>query len=223
MSYVLVHLVGDEATQCLKVLVDHVARAKPAAKSFRERHPDHGDVKAVPPTGAVANAAVCFAHGSELGLGAEPGHIWADAQQLGDIFSGKRVYAHACQTLGGANPLGRRAVEAGVAVFVGHDGPIMAELPGPDREAAAEVAGAPILLFLDGVSDAERLRAALYDASDELIRFPIHRDARAAGAANAWTQSMVLEKLAKTLTVHLPEADPGHRKADKTERADAGV
>ena len=120
------------------------------------------------------------------------------------MFRGRRVYAYACDTAGGLDSLGARAVEAGIAVFVGHEGPITAPLPDEAMEIVESVASAAILGFIDGTDDERALRTLVLEAGDAYLPddIPIDRAAITAGRPNFWTQSELFDKLAFSLRVH---------------------
>lgn len=165
MSYVLVSLPGDAATQATDRFARWFEEKCPPTGSFHERAPHHPDVaKAV---GATPKALV-FGHDGGGSLRAEAkGPAWADPDQFAEMFSGARVWVYACGTrakkLGDdLESFGRRAKAKGVGVFAGHAGPVpaVADLAAlPDlRDATYRAFDRVFRAFLGGESSADELR-----------------------------------------------------------------
>lgn len=203
MSYVLVHLRGDRATEHADRLVVYLQGRRMPLQMVAGESPTHHEVANALTADPVASG-VCVGHGSPTGLGPEPHRIWADAARLGRTFHDRRLYVFACDTAGGLDSLAARSVAAGVRVFVGHEGTIEAPLPPAEQRMVEAVAGAAILAFIDGEDDEQALRAAIDDAALELVPLdiPIDHAALAARAPNAWSQSCLFERLAMSVRVH---------------------
>ncbi|MEX1366950.1 MAG: hypothetical protein AB1Z98_27735 [Nannocystaceae bacterium] len=210
MTYVLVHLVGDDATRAATRLVKHLEAERPASTRFQGPDPRHDDVAECLARAPSSASAVCVSHGGPAGLGPDREQVWADASDLGRLFRDRRVYAYACDSAGSIESLGARAVEEGVAVFVGHEGPITAPMSAAAMQMVDSVASAAIVGFIDGDDDERSLRTLIFDASDALIPddIPIDRAAIKNGRPNFWTQSEVFDKLAFSLRVHRREGKP---------------
>ena len=123
MSYVLVSLVGDSATEVVDEFARWFEREFPPAASFHEAVPDHNTV-----ADAVRETpqALVFGHdgGGSLRAAAQ-GEPWADADQFARVFANAWVWVCACNTRGlklvdDLESFGRRAHQAGVKVFAGH-------------------------------------------------------------------------------------------------------
>ena len=181
MSYVLVSLVGDEATQKADEFASWLEAAHPPTIVFREASPSHAAVKSA---AAGPHRAVVFGHnGSHGGVSSlrakATGASWATAPELGKLFPGARVYAYACETMGRGDKtdpesLGFAAKAAGVAAFAGHTSfldagweeavPIASAVE-PVRKALGEL----ILAFLGGESDSNKLKLAARASFDILL------------------------------------------------------
>lgn len=203
MSYVLVHLLGDAASGHAVRLTDHLREQRTPTCVFVDDHPPHHEVKrsfVEPPTPMTG---VCIGHGGPAGIGPTPERIWANASEIGALFEQRRLYAYACNTAGGLESLGARAIQAGVVVFVGHDRTLEAPLPPAEQRMVESVAGAAIIAFIDGLDDEVALINAIDDAALEIIpdgvplEFTASRD-----QPNNWTQRQLFDKLASSLHVH---------------------
>lgn len=203
MTYVLVHLCGDQATTDAGRLVEHVKGARTAVAVLAGDSPPHPEIIAALAAQAGASG-VCISHGRTEGLGPDTLRIWANAAQLGEVFRDRRLYAYACDTSGHSASLGARAVAAGVAVFVGHEGRIEAPLPPEEYRLVAEVAGAAMLAFIDGHDDEVTLRHAIHDAGDAFFGDEPVIPFGSAGsrASNFWKQSEIFDQLAFSLRIH---------------------
>jgi hypothetical protein len=203
MTYVLVHLCGDRATTDAGRLVEHIKVARTAIAVLAGDSPSHPDIIAALTT-EDGTSGVCIGHGRAEGLGPDLFCIWANAAQLGEMFRDRRLYAYACDTAGHSASLGARAVEAGVAVFVGHEGRIEAPLPSEEYRLVVEVAGAAMLAFIDGHDDELTLRHAVHDAGDAFFGDEPVVPCSSAGrdASNFWRQSEIFDQLAFSLRVH---------------------
>jgi len=164
MSFVIVSLVGDEATQAADTFMQWLAVQRPPCCYVAARCPDREEVRK-----CAATHAIVSGHNGGGSLRAEPaGEPWLDAPGLGKTFTGARLYAFACYTLSGERgvddiqAIGYAAVESGVSAFAGHAGWIDASwgerLEEPTltevRKAVAEV----VWRFLGGENDATKLR-----------------------------------------------------------------
>jgi len=167
VTYVLISLPGDEASREADELAEWFATRRAPAARFRDEAPDHDAIRAAVVKSPVA---ILFGHDGDGAIRARSkGSAWADARRLGAMFKGARVYAFACNTMGGHSDddlpaLGHDAVKAGVQLFVGHATAVPAGT-GHDPRGRYEMEvrraiGAVLLRFLDGESDERRLRLA---------------------------------------------------------------
>ncbi len=204
MTYVLVHLRGDQATADADRLVEHVKAARAAVATVAGESPSHRELITTLAAAPASTSGVCIGHGHAGGLGPTPSRVWANAEQLAAIFRDRRLYAYACSTTGHETSLGARAVLAGVAVYVGHEGPVEAPLPLHERRMVEAVASAAILAFIDGEDDEASLRRAIHDAGDALLgdEEPIPYAYSGRDVPNFWTQSLLFDQLAFSLRVH---------------------
>lgn len=203
MTYVLVHLVGDDASKAAGRLADYLCDARTPVHDARGESPAHAEIADALERGGSSASGVCISHGGSRGIGPAPDRVWATAEQLGEIYRARRIYVYGCETTG-PNSLATRAIAAGVAVFVGHDVRIEAPLPSAERRMVVTVAGAAILAFIDGTDDERALQAAIDDAANEVAPYdiPIDFEAVREQRPNLWSQSLLLEKLAMSLRVH---------------------
>lgn len=163
MTYVLVSLVGDEATRDANALSLRLEERCPAASTYRDESPD---VDRIEQSMAEVDAAVLFGHdgGGTLRAFSESERIWADALALGRIFGGARIYIYACDSFQPCgDSLAELAVNHGVRLVVGHDAPIGTPDPlqGYTQEQLAIVQDAALAMmvaFLGGETDERRLR-----------------------------------------------------------------
>lgn len=129
MSYVLVSLLGDGATELTDAFAKMFAVRYPPAVAFHEQHPDHDEVAA-----AIHDtpAALVFGHDGGGSLrGASNGRRWTNPEEFAQIFQDARVWTFACDTRSprleeDLDSFGRLASENGVVVFAGHCAPIPA-------------------------------------------------------------------------------------------------
>jgi hypothetical protein len=176
MSYVLVSLAGDEATQAADRFAQWLARTPPLPHAaFHEPSPAHDDVaRGVEQTG---RAVVCSHDGVHDGVHSlrseAAGAPWATAEQIARMFRGARLYAYACNTMGrdgkvDLDALGYEAHRQGVAAFAGHavffDGGweqnVLTENVDAVRAAVARV----IHTFLEGEDDAYKLKILAWES-----------------------------------------------------------
>jgi hypothetical protein len=134
VSYVLVSLLGDDATEANDAFARWFEQSHPPARAFHGEHPDHEDVAAA--IRATPLALVLGHDGGGSIRGAARGAAWTDPAQFARIFAGARVWVYACLTRGenledDLDSFGRRAHGAGVAVFAGHARAISAVPSGP--------------------------------------------------------------------------------------------
>ncbi len=129
MKYVLVRLIGDEATRSAASFGDALARIHQPHAAWEELNPPVDDVaRAVAEVGKL----VVIGHDGPLGgrhslRATAQGSVWLDGTQLGQRFRGARIYLWACETLGvdsvrdpGVAYLGDEAVHAGAASVAGY-------------------------------------------------------------------------------------------------------
>lgn len=183
MSYVLVSLRGDEATQMNDAFAQHFAKAFPPAVFFSEEHPDHDRVAE---SVRAWGQAVVMGHDGAGSLRAHgQGPPWTDARGFASMFRGARVWAYACDTRGASletdlDSFGRQAVELGVRVFAGHAAPITAPPPFATmptlRDEVYRALGRGFRCFLQGSNNADEIRLAALrnrSAKNALIAYPI--------------------------------------------------
>jgi hypothetical protein len=191
VSYVLVSLLGDEATAANDEFARWFKKSHPPAAAFHDPHPDHEAVAA-----AVRGSPVALVFGHDGGgsvRGASQGPPWCDPAQFARIFAGARVWVYACDTRAQALEddlvsFGRQAWDDGIAVFAGHCSAITA-VPQlttlPDLQASVYRALARgFRAFLQGCNNADEIRrAALKGAvggrAAVLSALPIERDMQA--------------------------------------------
>ena len=203
MSYVLVHLLGDEAAEHATRLSDHLRAQRVPSSTLVGESPSHRAVEGSFAANPASMTGICIGHGSRAGIGPTPQRVWASARELGTMFNGRRLYAYACDTAGGFETLGARAVAAGVRVFVGHDCAIEAPLPPHEKRMVETVAAAAVITFIDGQDDELALINAIDDAALEIIPDEIPLDFTASrNTPNNWTQRQLFDKLASSLHVH---------------------
>jgi hypothetical protein len=174
MTYVLVSLPGDEASQEADRLARHLEKKLPPLCSFHEENPDH---EFVTKDMSETKKGVFFGHNGNNALKSrrddEP---WVDGARLGNLSKDSRIYVYACKALEDSGfSLGDEAVKHGAAVVAGHDAPISS--PSSDSGFTKEqlsifrdAAVAMIESFLSGDNDVNALRDAgrkAYNALDE--------------------------------------------------------
>jgi hypothetical protein len=165
--------------------------------------PPHQEVEVAFAAAPTSTTGVCIGHGNRTGIGSSPGQVWADASDLGALFRDRRLYAFACNTAGGLESLGAHAVEAGIRVFVGHDATLEAPFPPQEQRMVEAVAGAAIIMFIDGQDDELALINAIDDAALEIIPESVPLEFNAdRGKPNNWTQRQIFDVLASSLHVH---------------------
>lgn len=165
-DFVLVTLVGDDATEAAASLAERLAeRAPPSVRLTKD------DVTAFEDGGG--RTVVIFGHGGAVGLGPTRGSALLTAEWLAQRFTGGRVFAFACATLpveDRPQSLGQRAVDGCVQEFVGFDGtvasPNVAALTPTQREAVHDAALAMVEAFLTGEGDERTLEKIGRDAVD---------------------------------------------------------
>ena len=175
MSYVLVSLLGDDATEANDAFARWFEASHPPARAFHAEHPDHDEVAAA--VRATPLALVLGHDGGGSVRGAARGAAWTDPAQFARIFAGARVWVYACMTRGDnqaddLDSFGRRAHGAGgVAVFAGHARAIAAvppfmSFPEPRTRIYEALARAFRAFLFGGETNAAALgRAALRGAS----------------------------------------------------------
>ena len=167
-DFVLVTLVGDEATEVAAELAERLAsRVPPSIRLMKD------DVLAF--EAGVGATVVIFGHGGPAGLGPTRGSTMLTAQWLAERFTGGRVFAFACATLpvdDRPQSLGQRAVDGCVRSFVGFNAavasPDVASLTPPQREAVRDAALAMVEAFLAGEDDERTLEKIGRDAADNI-------------------------------------------------------
>jgi hypothetical protein len=166
VTYVLVSLVGDKATQDADLFARWFAARHPPAAAYHEASPAHATVRdAVRET----PAALVFAHDGGTSVRAiRGGAPWADAHEFARVFEGARVWVYACDTLSAEGEadltlFGGQAHAEGVRVFAGHYGevtlPSFPTLPN-HMEAMYTAFRQAFVAFLDGENDVYALRGA---------------------------------------------------------------
>ncbi len=186
MRYVLVSLLGDEATAANDAFARWFAASHPPVAAFHSAHPPHADVAA-----ALHETPIALVLGHDGGgsvRGAAKGAPWADPTAFAAMFSGARVWVYACDTRGRALEddlvsFGQRGHAGGVNVFAGHCSPITA-VPGfPSlpflRDAVYGSLARAFRAFILGENRAEELRRAALKAGGRataLAAHPIERD-----------------------------------------------
>ncbi len=188
MKYVLVSLLGDEATAANDAFARWFAGSHAPAAAFHAEHPEHADVAAA--VRATPNALVLGHDGDGSVRGAARGAPWAEPEAFAEMFAGARVWVYACDTRGATLEadlfsFGKRAHERGVGVFAGHSSPITA-VPGfPSipylRDAVYEALARAFRAFIQGENSAEALRRAALKSrgrATALAANPIERDMR---------------------------------------------
>lgn len=129
MSYVLVSLLGDEATASNDEFARWFASSNPPTRAFHAEHPSHDEVALA--VREAKNALILGHDGGGSLRGAAKGDAWIKPEQFGHVFQGARVWVWACDTRGATleadlDSFGRAAFEGGVQVFAGHASPIAA-------------------------------------------------------------------------------------------------
>jgi hypothetical protein len=174
MSYVLVSLVGDEATQTADAFAAWFAERKPPAARFREEAPDHD---AVASAVRQCGQALVFGHDGGGTLRARRrGPAWATADQFAHMFRDARTYAYACDTMAERHEsdlgaFGHESQRLRVRVFAGHCTGATAAVDSESpvlSEALREAVAAVLCAFLDGENDAAHLRLVA-EQSFELV------------------------------------------------------
>jgi hypothetical protein len=166
VSYVLVSLLSDAATQDSDAFARWLAQSQPPAGEFHDANPAHAAVSE-----AVRRAPVALVFGHDGGgtLRAEAsGESWATPEQFAEMFSGARVWVYACNTRApkqeeDLESFGRRAHELGVRVFAGHCTAIASvahETAQPQRDLAYRALGRAFRAFLRGQNSANAIRLA---------------------------------------------------------------
>lgn len=167
MNYVLVSLVGDEATQFNQAFAEHFAAAHPPARFFAAAHPAHAEVQA-----AVRECGLALVMGHDGGgslRAASRGAPWATPEEFAALFRGARVWVYACDTRGQTqeddlDSFGRVALAGGVRVFAGHASPITAPPPFATmphlRDELYRGLARAFRCFLHGSNSAEEIRRA---------------------------------------------------------------
>jgi hypothetical protein len=130
VTYVLVSLCGDEATERNDEFARVFAASYPPVAAFHG-HPDHDKVAAAIRT--TPNALVFGHDGGGTLRASSQGPKWADPEEFAMVFRDARVWVYACDTRApkleaDLESFGRRAKDDGVAVFAGHCAAITAVL-----------------------------------------------------------------------------------------------
>lgn len=163
MTYVLVSLLGDKATETNDDFARWFETEHPPAAAFHGEHPDHDAVAA-----AVRKApiALVFGHdGGGLLRGAIGGPRWADPAEFARMFVGARVWVYACETRArkleeDLESFGRQAHTGGVNLFAGYCSAITAVplLEPGVRDSVYRALGRTFRAFIQGESRAGELR-----------------------------------------------------------------
>lgn len=167
MTYVLVSLRGDKATQDADEFARWFADRRAPSAAFHEESPPHAEVREA--ASKTPNALV-FAHDGGGSIRAvEGGPPWADAQTFASMFQGARVWVYACDTRSDVLEadlamFGRLAQKAGVRVLAGHCGRVKLPflLPGFPviHEDLYQALHRAFVAFLEGEDDVAALRGA---------------------------------------------------------------
>lgn len=188
MNYVLVSLLGDEATAANDEFARWFAKDHPPAAAFHGEHPDHALVAAAV---QEARTALVFGHDGGGSLrGAAKGPAWLGPDEFARIFVGARVWVYACETRAKAleedlASFGKQARSGGVAVFAGHCTPITAVPPFTTlpllRDSCYQALARAFRAFLQGENNADALRraalkGAVFGRGTVLAASPIERD-----------------------------------------------
>lgn len=165
MSYVLVSLIGDDATAANDEFARWFAAHHPPACAFHAESPAHDEIAA-----AVRETKTALVLGHDGGgslRGASQGAPWITPPEFAKVFYDARVWVYACDTRGPTleqdlESFGRIAFEQGVRVFAGHASPITAVPPFmlfPDlRKRTHEALARAFRAFIQGEDNAAVLR-----------------------------------------------------------------
>ncbi len=163
MTYVLVSLVGDEATGESNALSKTLEELRSPSSVHRGESPNVDEVRQ---SMSGVESAVLFGHDKYGTLRAfsDPTRSWANGEQIGRMFHGARIYLFACSSfLPEGESLAEKAVQHGVRLVVGHDAPVSS----PDSDlgysrtqisVVRKAALSMIEAFLDGETDHGRLK-----------------------------------------------------------------
>jgi hypothetical protein len=188
VTYVLVSLLGDEATAANDVFARWFEASHPPVGAFHEEHPDPN---AVADAVRATPTALVFGHDGGGSLrGAKGGSPWVNAQEFAQLFAGSRVWVYACDTRAQALEddllsLGRQARSGGVTVFVGHCTAITAVPPYTSlpalRASVYHALARAFRCFIQGQNNALELRraalkGAAFGRATALTASPIERD-----------------------------------------------
>ena len=188
MSYVLVSLLGDDATAANDAFARWFEESHRPKASFHDEHPER---EAVAAAVRETRLALVFGHDGGGSLrGAKGGPPWVDASEFARIFAGARVWVYACDTRAKAQEddllsFGRQARDGGVAVFAGHCTSITAVPPCSTmpslREPVYQAFARAFRAFLQGQNNAEEIRRAalkgtVVGRSTVLAALPVERD-----------------------------------------------
>ncbi len=188
MSYVLVSLLGDDATAANDLFARWFEERHRPNAAFHHEHPNPEEVAA-----AIRETPVAIVLGHDGGgsvRGSSSGPPWMEPDGFARVFQGARVWVYACDTRARAleddlASFGRQVFDAGVSVFAGHCSPITAVPPFtslPDlRDRVYAALARAFRAFLSGENNATRLRQAALKGSvggraTALTALPIERD-----------------------------------------------
>lgn len=170
MKYVLVRLVGDEATQKASALGDLLSQCVEPAARWEGQHPpvdevaravrEVGNLVVIGHDGPVNNRHSLRSHAN--------GGVWLDGTQLGQRFPGARIYLWACEAAGtdstrqeGVAYLIDEAVHAGANAVAGYGLKASGDLGTyghPDKPWLRGVLEVLVFGCLRGVNHASQLR-----------------------------------------------------------------
>lgn len=188
MSYVLVSLLGDEATEANDEFARWFASQHPPARAFHAEFPDKNDVAT-----AIQETKTALVLGHDGGgslRGASKGSAWIKPEEFAHVFRDARVWVYACDTRGPTleqdlESFGKIAFEGGVRVFAGHASPITAVMPFrlmPDlRQRWYNALSRAFRAFIQGEDNANELRQVALKATASgreavFAALPIERD-----------------------------------------------
>lgn len=220
MSYVLVSLVGDEATRELDILSQYIEQQRLPFAIFRDDNPSHEGVREEVDrlnSDSETASGVIFGHGGEssdsLRAYRDPRRVWSTPEQFADVFQNSRVYVFGCQTVSrpddaSIDSFGEEAVRHCVSVFVGHymkiqPPEISASLSASQVQQLESATSAAILKFLDGCEDEGELKRVIQDSYDEedVVFTTEVDDTFGSDGAKGWSNAALMQMLWKSLRV----------------------
>jgi len=224
LSYVLVSLVGDDATRESDHLSQHIEQHRTPFACFRNEDPSHESIKEAVNRLRIdfeTSSGVIFGHGGESGESLkayrDTSRIWSTPEQFADMFRNSRVYVFACQTVGrpeveGMESFGEEAIRCSVSVYVGHYMDIASPTSSTGLSEAQvrqlnNAASAAILKFLDGCEDEKELRRVIQDAfiEKEFVFDTEVDDSFGVDGSTGWGTATLMKKIHESLRVFVEE------------------